>query len=200
METIDLNELKERAYKCACNHGFHDEELSDEHFLALVITELSEAIEADRNGVKDRTELFKKRLEHSVTYNGPDKKESNKLFCSLYEADIRGTVAEELADTFIRLLDLFGLKNRFLDESGFDEETIQDYSETYKDKSFAESIFYIEEQLIKNKHEITSCVFPEIILLEILGFAEHLGIDLFYYIKLKIQYNESRPYRHGKKY
>jgi len=48
MEEINLNELKERAYKCACNHGFHDKELSDDHFLALVISELSEAIEADR--------------------------------------------------------------------------------------------------------------------------------------------------------
>lgn len=28
MET-DLNKLRDRAYKCACRHGFHDKEYSD---------------------------------------------------------------------------------------------------------------------------------------------------------------------------
>lgn len=45
-----LNELRDRAYKTACEHGFHDEELSNEHCLCLVISELMEAVEADRKG------------------------------------------------------------------------------------------------------------------------------------------------------
>ena len=47
---MDLNELRDRAYKTACDHGFHDEELSNEHCLCLVISELMEAVEADRKG------------------------------------------------------------------------------------------------------------------------------------------------------
>ena len=35
---MNLNELRDRAYKTACNHGFHDEELSNEHCLCLVIS------------------------------------------------------------------------------------------------------------------------------------------------------------------
>ena len=31
MNNINLNELRDRAYKTACEHGFHDKELSDEH-------------------------------------------------------------------------------------------------------------------------------------------------------------------------
>lgn len=31
MENLDLNQLKDKAYKCACNHGFHDTEYSDKH-------------------------------------------------------------------------------------------------------------------------------------------------------------------------
>lgn len=50
MSNIDFNQLRDRAYKCACDHGFHQLELSNEHFLMLVITELSEAVEADRKG------------------------------------------------------------------------------------------------------------------------------------------------------
>ena len=47
---MNLNELRDRAYKTACDRGFHDEELSNEHCLCLVISELMEAVEADRKG------------------------------------------------------------------------------------------------------------------------------------------------------
>lgn len=50
MSKIDLNTLRDRAYKTACEHGFHEQELSNEHCLCLVISELMEAVEADRNG------------------------------------------------------------------------------------------------------------------------------------------------------
>ena len=101
----------------------------------------------------------------------------------------------------IRLLVLFGVRNIFLDESGFDEETFQDYANIYKDKSFVESVYYIIEELIKHrKSVIESCVLPEIILLEIFGLAKHLDIDLLWYIEQKQKYNELRPKMHGKKY
>ena len=55
----DLNELRDRAYKTACEHGFHEEELSDMHLLMLVITELSEAVEADRKGILGDIKSYK---------------------------------------------------------------------------------------------------------------------------------------------
>ena len=57
MEHINLNELRNRAYKTACEHGFHDKELSNEHLLCLVTSELMEAVEADRNGRLGRITL-----------------------------------------------------------------------------------------------------------------------------------------------
>lgn len=47
---IDLNELRNRAYATACMHGWHDEEHSDEHWLMMIITEVAEAVQADRKG------------------------------------------------------------------------------------------------------------------------------------------------------
>jgi hypothetical protein len=41
---MNLNELRDRAYLCAVSHGWHDENLSNEHFLCLVISELMEAM------------------------------------------------------------------------------------------------------------------------------------------------------------
>ena len=45
---MNLNELRDKAYRNAVTHGFHDEELSNEHCLCLVISELMEAVKADR--------------------------------------------------------------------------------------------------------------------------------------------------------
>ena len=45
---MNLNELRDKAYRNAVAHGWHEENLSDEHFLCLVISELMEAVEADR--------------------------------------------------------------------------------------------------------------------------------------------------------
>lgn len=188
---INLNELKEHAYKCACDHGFHDKDYSDSHYLMLVITELSEAVEADMKGKRVDTDA----------QSAYDLCQKDKFYAYAYDNYIKGTIEDELADVVIRLLDLFGERNIFLDESGFDEETFQDYANIYKDKSFVESVYYIIEELINHRDSITeSCVLPEIILLEIFGLAKHLNIDLIWQITQKIKYNELRPKMHGKKY
>lgn len=50
MNTEELNALKERAYKTAVAHGFHEEVKSDAYYLGLVMSEAGEAINADRKG------------------------------------------------------------------------------------------------------------------------------------------------------
>ena len=97
---MNLNELRDRAYKTACEHGFHDEELSNEHCLCLVISELMEAVEADRKGKQPLIEQFNCGMSYP----------KNNLK-QVYDCCIKGTVAEELADAVIRLLDLAGLRN-----------------------------------------------------------------------------------------
>ena len=60
MSSVNLNELRDKAYQCAVVHGWHEENLSDEHFLCLVISELMEAVEAYRKGSHALT------LKHSI--------------------------------------------------------------------------------------------------------------------------------------
>ena len=100
-------------------------------------------------------------------------------------------LAEELADACIRLLDLYGLLGIDLDEDAFDEETISEYSATYCNKSFTESIFHIIKFITSNNEVfIRSCVVPEMLLLEIFGLAKYLSIDLMWHIEQKMKYNE----------
>lgn len=114
---------------------------------------------------------------------------------------IKDSVEDELADSFIRLLDLFGAREVYLDEDVFDLKTIEEYAATYQGKSFTESVYHIVRFICATSRSIeTSAVTPEIMLLEILGFAKHLNIDLMWHVEQKIKYNQSREYLHGKKY
>lgn len=47
---MDLNKLRDEAYQIAKEHGWHDKEYSDSHWLMLLITEIAEAVQAHRKG------------------------------------------------------------------------------------------------------------------------------------------------------
>lgn len=197
MNNIDLNALRDRAYKIACDHGFHDKELSDKHLLMLVITELAEAVEADRKGRKFKSIIS---FEHEFNHYSALVDETTRFKCA-FERYVKDTVEDELADAVIRLLDLYGLCDIDLDEDVFDEDTVQSYAETYWGKSFTESVFRIVRLLTSGRGTIkTSAVLPEMLLLEIFGLAKNLNIDLLWHIEQKMKYNEFREKMHGKKY
>lgn len=199
---MNLNELRDKAYKTACEHGFHDQELSNNHFLCLVISELMEAVEADRKGRRANVDRYNKKIANSRICQGLDSDiPKERGYEVAYNEIIKGSIEEELADAVIRLLDLYGLLGIGLDEDVFDEETISEYSATYCNKSFTESIFHIIKFITSNNEVfIRSCVVPEMLLLEIFGLAKYLSIDLMWHIEQKMKYNELREKMHGKKY
>lgn len=189
MENINLNKWRDRAYKTACEHGFHDKELSNEHCLMLVITELSEAVEADRKDKYADIGLFKEWQSNPLPI-------SEELRISRFKQDFEGfikdTVEEELADAAIRLLDLCGLRNIELENDCLDDEVLEEYSRIFIGKTFTESIFNITKNLIDRDISYS--------LIKIFGLAKHLDIDLLWHIEQKQRYNELRVYKHGKRY
>lgn len=107
-----INDLVSEAYNNAKDHGWHDSDRTIGDMIALMHSELSEALEEHRNG----------KTPNEVYYNTdkPDKPEG---------------ISVELADCVIRIFDFCGLH----------------------------------------------------------------GIDLEEVLKIKMQYNKTRPYRHGGK-
>lgn len=65
---MDYNEYTKRAYDTACKHGFHDQELTDEHWLMLVITEVAEMTAAVVH--YNTPKPFIKRV-HAAAYQAP---------------------------------------------------------------------------------------------------------------------------------
>lgn len=186
---MDLNELRNKAYKTACEHGFHDEELSNEHCLCLVISELMEAVEADRKGKQPSIMQF----ERGISYPMND-------FKRVYDYCIKGTVAEELADAAIRLLDLAGYRGIAIET--FTEEMIYESTESCNDESFTESIYAIATIPVRFKYEYDYSFDKQLnsMLLGIIGLSNYMGIDLLWHVEQKMRYNELRENKHRKRY
>ena len=190
---MNLNELRDRAYKTACEHGFHDEELSNEHCLCLVISELMEAVEADRNNKYADRKSFKDYYEDEESHYNADFKYS-------FEKYIKDCVEDEFADACIRLLDLAGLRNISIDD--FSGEMIYEATESCNNETFTESIYAISTIPIRCEYEYDSLLENQLnsMLLAIFGFAKHLNIDLIWHVEQKMRYNELRENKHGKRY
>ena len=180
IKNIDINALRDKIYKNACEHGWHEEKYDLSHYTMLVVSELSEAVEADR---KNRyADVFKFKLTNEPLFS----KHS-------YETFIKDTVEDELADVFIRILDIMGidpvLKLIDLNEMIRVENCDWDDLHPFTVQAFSIIVAIIQEQNF----------FLALNLL--LSLTKHLKIDILWHIEQKMKYNEKRPYKHGgKKY
>ena len=98
MDNEKLNALKDRAYKTAVAHGFHEEERPDAFWLGLVMSEMGEAINADQKGMHADLESFEERMANGCPFN------------DAFYLHVKDSLEDELADVVIRLLDFAGLK------------------------------------------------------------------------------------------
>lgn len=146
---MEINEISKKIHQVAIDHGFWENEnnwidraegdnknamhsLVVAQKLALVHSEVSEVLEADRHGKRADRELYD-RATHIVL---------NDLIADIaadevaFKKHIKDTVEDEIADAIIRLFDL----------------------------------------------------------------GTWLGMDIEWHIQKKVDYNQNRPYLHGKKY
>jgi len=91
---MELKQLIEQCHATAREKGFWDQDRNFGELLMLIVSELGEALEAHRAGKMADISFFTKKHQN-VTKKS-------------FEKYIKGTVEEEIADTFIRLFDLCG--------------------------------------------------------------------------------------------
>ena len=198
MET-DLNSLRDRAYQIAKSHGFHEKEQSDETYLMLIITEIAEAVNADRKGEHASLRLFEEWEKGLNDWSARHHKDFRKCtdYPSEFEAAfrvIKDSVEDELADVAIRLLDFAGAREYDINIESFK----QYYPHVRERYTFAENCFQITSYLTTDSIDVRGTV--NMCLWDIISLCGIYSIDLFKFIDLKMKYNELRPYKNGKEY
>lgn len=180
---MKYEQLVQQAYQNAKNKGFHTTELSNQHWMALIISELSEGLEADRKGRYVRHLAQKSYIEDLHSFCAP-----------IFESYFKDTFQDEIADTCIRIFDFCGLKGiNVIIPQQMKENALKEL----KDMSTAEMIFTIQcvicgDEMLMVKMNLT--------LAYLLALSELKGFDLKFFIEEKMKYNETREYRHGKAY
>lgn len=195
----ELASLAEDAFKNADKHGFYTESTEIETELMLIITEMSEAVQADRHNRHGSIEDYESEIQ------------MGRDIPTAYENSLEGTVESEFADIAIRILSLLGWMNSktpivlesdsiLADEYGISKIQFKVQNAINKG-SIAKDLYRLNghfNRFVDNE----SCSWYvsdtlQDILMRVFAIAHNNNIDLMEHIKLKMKYNESRPYLHG---
>lgn len=180
----DWQDLIKQVQKNSKDKGFYDVEVSDEQKLMLIISEVAEAVEADREG-----RLAQPMPEDWQTLNDED-------FKMTFLRNVKDSLEDELADAVIRMMD-----SGYLDDTKeivppdvFTRVTL--FPPVGKGLAFVEQAYHLVESIVfgaKVNDLNTACQI-------VFYLARELGIDLANHIRMKMRYNSMRPRLHGKAY
>lgn len=198
----ELASLAEDAFKNADKHGFYTESTEIETALMLIITEMAEAVQADRHNRHGSIEDYESEIQ------------MGRDIPTAYKNSLEGTVESEFADIAIRILSLLGWMNSKTPIKLKSDSILADKYEVAKFQSLVQRITN-KGSIAKDLYQLNGyfswfvgnescCWFVsdtlQEILMRVFVIAHNNHIDLMEYIRLKMQYNESRPYLHGCKY
>ena len=182
MNLDKLNEYRDESFRIATSHGFYDDGYSVRHWSCLIISELMEAVDADRKGIRADLDAFEK-YENLINF------EEN------FERHIKDSIEDELADACIRIFSLAGYKSIDIVPGAMRTDEINPES------MFTENILTIV-RFVSGTSDMPDDLFVRLnyTLTMIFALAKQMGINIGNHIEMKMQYNDSRPYKHKKQY
>jgi len=196
--------LKEQILKFhaqSVKNGFYDdyptqESRQTEEYICsramLIAGEIAEAYEAHRAGKIDVSISMLNTLQHILEVQGLP------AYADAYKKYAKGTVAEELADTYIRICCVAGSVEIYGAPELVEELTI--LKDEFKDNGIHALFFEVLHGVMLSGYRAIyqsdimralSCVYL---------LADYLQIDLHRHVELKHLYNTTREYKHGKNY
>lgn len=199
METTPLTQqlLKQfmtKAYENAKAKGFYKPDLDINQALMLIITEMGETIQASRHNRHGSIEGYNTYLEVSDEHVA-------------YEESLEGTVESEFADITLRIISLLGWYDSQNIICLMNDTELKKTEEFHK-VEFEHGNYCLPTAMYLIITRITYFPFScspawmntlrlQDILVQVFALAHAEGIDLVEHIKLKMKYNEFRPYLHG---
>lgn len=178
-----LLSMKKEVYEINKKNGFWEEpptKLLYQERLMLIITELSEAVEALRKG-----KVYNPALIPSTVISGTSPE---------FLSHVKDTVGDEVADAVIRLLDT--IEGFELSVWSTVDDRLWAYIDERKPPSFTAHVFHI----IRNMFSGHGFTLGEVLLADLITLAYQYKIPLMQHVEWKLQYNATRPYKHGKQF
>lgn len=191
-------------YEGNVDRGFWERARPETELSTLVITELMEAVEADRKGRRANTVSVSNLL--------------NSFCPTVFKNVVKDSVEDEVADAAIRCMDYIG---HIAKEDGIapvvhfisarydmymdDVKELQVPALTYA--TLCESlgsiaavtftnVFTVNVGKRKDAMRFAAC--NAFLIIQLLSYKYDLNLEN--HVRLKLQYNATRPYKHGKKY
>lgn len=190
----DLDVLSKQAFESANNKGFYPGTGTTFH-LMFIIVEMSEVLQADRRDRHGSIEDYESEIE------------MGRDIPTAYKNTLEGTVESEFADIAIRMLSLLGsimdsAKVELMsDEDIKDEHALAIY--TFRLDIVRDLYRIIERMGVFDLNDTPKWYLAKHLqemLIDIFAIAHNHNINLMEHIRLKMKYNENRPYLHGYKY
>lgn len=186
-----ISELVSNSYRVAHQHGFHDDYHSPAHYMMLVLSEIGEMVEADRKNRRFDMGLYRNGFDSDV---------------ALFKRYIKDTFEDEMADVVIRLCDFCGSLNVLPYTNDVMVDMSDEFAKFWGEKSVCEQCFALSSMVVDIERASYDADDSEMrkrlgsTLSFIFEMANYHGIDLLWHVDRKMEYNESRPRRHGKAY
>lgn len=189
MTNEKLHELARIAHSNAKAKGFWETARPEKESLILIVSEIAEALEAARKGKFCAKENFTEALNiyREIGRESIIPNEVSGAFGIYFNDFCRGTFEEEIADTFIRILDLMEERKQV-----FQVEEMLEANETRVGFYIPMILFDITAHVMKD--DLNEAIF----LLYLL--SQEKGFDLILWTRMKMKYNETRGYKHGKQF
>lgn len=189
-----LKQFMTKAYENAKAKGFYKPDLDINQELMLIITEMGEAIQASRHNRHGSIDGYNTYLEVSDEHVA-------------YEESLEGTVESEFADITLRIISLLGWYDSQNTICLMNDTELKKTEEFHK-VEFEHGNYCLPTAMYLIITRITYFPFScspawmntlrlQDILVQVFALSHAEGIDIVEHIKLKMQYNESRPYLHG---
>ena len=123
---------------------------------------------------------------------------SVRRFKEDFEAYIKDSVDDELADVVIRCLDFAGVRGWDLQHAIEYKLNNNDLPDLFSYKTFTHICFHICARIFMAFDEEDA---TRNVIINVLRYCDHKGIDIAWHIEQKMKYNQLRSHKHvGKKY
>lgn len=190
-KALKHGELATKAHNMAVEHGFWELNHSNEHCMMLVITEIAEMVEADRNGRTADLQAYKNAIAPELQtrrgwYGVVDDPE-------LFRKYVKDTIEDEMADVVIRLYDMAG--NIGMD---FAKYNVIRYNRDFEKFEFVENAFALVKGLANESYNIERRILFGLQYIQMWAKAENIMLPA--HVQLKMAYNATRAPKHGKNY